>query len=163
MAWRCRLSESYNEAVGRRLRAIRGQKGMSLQQVEELSDQEFKASVVGAYERGERSLSLPRMQRLAGFYGVPVDQLLPQSDRSPGAGVSVEPVHSVVIDLTALDASTSPNAVLVERFIRAIQIMRQDFNGRVLTIRSSDLDLLGRMLEDDQESLSEILTPMAGF
>ncbi len=153
------MSESYNEAVGRRLRAIRGQKGMSLQQVEELSDQEFKASVVGAYERGERSLSLPRMQRLAGFYGVPVDQLLPQSDRSPGAGTPPQVTHSVVIDLTALDASTSPNAVLVERFIRAIQIMRQDFNGRVLTIRSSDMELLGRMLEDDQESLGEILTP----
>lgn len=153
------MSDSYNETVGRRLRAIRGQKGMSLQQVEELSDQEFKASVVGAYERGERSLSLPRMQRLASFYGVPVDQLLPQSGRSPGAGEPTQGARSVVIDLTALDASTSPNAVLVERFIRAIQIMRQDFNGRVLTIRSSDLEVLGRMLEDDQESLSEILTP----
>lgn len=153
------VSESYNEEVGRRLRAIRGQKGMSLQQVEELSAQEFKASVVGAYERGERSLSLPRMQRLAGFYGVPVDQLLPPTDRSPGADTTTRYGRSMVIDLTALDASTSPNAVLVEKFIRAIQIMRQDFNGRVLTIRSSDIELLGRMLEDDQQSLSEIITP----
>lgn len=153
------VSESYNEEVGRRLRAIRGQKGMSLQQVEELSNQEFKASVVGAYERGERSLSLPRMQRLAAFYGVPVDQLLPPNDRSPGADTAARDGRSVVIDLTALDASTSPNAVLVEKFIRAIQIMRQDFNGRVMTIRSSDIVLLGRMLEDDQQSLSEIITP----
>ncbi len=76
------MTDSYNEAVGRRLRSIRKQKGLSLQDVEANSEQEFKASVLGAYERGERSLSLPRMQRLAAFYGVPVDQLLPSDGRS---------------------------------------------------------------------------------
>ena len=60
------MTETYNEAVGRRLRSIRKQKGLSLQDVEANSGQEFKASVLGAYERGERSLSLPRLQRLAG-------------------------------------------------------------------------------------------------
>ena len=74
------MTDSYNQAVGRRLRAIRKQKGLSLQDVEAVSEQEFKASVLGAYERGERSLSLPRMQRLAGFYGVPIDQLLPPDE-----------------------------------------------------------------------------------
>ena len=79
-----RADRGYNQSIGRRLRAIRKQKGMSLQGVEARSDLEFKASVLGAYERGERSLSLPRLQRLAGFYGVPVDQLLPPGDRSAG-------------------------------------------------------------------------------
>ena len=44
---------TYNEMVGERLRSIRRQRGLSLQDVQKLSDQEFKASVVGAYERGE--------------------------------------------------------------------------------------------------------------
>ncbi len=75
-------TEVYNQSIGRRLRAIRKQKGMSLQDVEAKSELEFKASVLGAYERGERSLSLPRLQRLAGFYGVPVDQFsLPETGR----------------------------------------------------------------------------------
>ncbi len=47
---------SYNEAVGSRLRSIRKQRGLSLQDVEEISGREFKASVLGAYERGERAL-----------------------------------------------------------------------------------------------------------
>ena len=63
--------------VGERLRAIRRQKGLSLHDVEARSDQEFKASVLGAYERGERAISVPRLLRLAELYEVPADQLLP--------------------------------------------------------------------------------------
>ena len=39
---------------------------------------EFKASVLGAYERGERAISVPRLLRLAEIYEVPADQLLPR-------------------------------------------------------------------------------------
>src|SRR5207253_3843521 len=64
--------------VGERLRAIRRQKGLSLHDVEARSNQEFKASVLGAYERGERAISVPRLLRLAELYRVPADQLLPK-------------------------------------------------------------------------------------
>src|ERR1700722_20252522 len=67
----------YAHAVGLRLRAVRRQKRLSLQAVEQESGQEFKASVLGAYERGERAISVPRLQRLARLYDVPVEQLLP--------------------------------------------------------------------------------------
>ena len=50
---------TYAVKVGGRLRAIRKQKRLSLQDVEAGSDQEFKASVLGAYERGERAISVP--------------------------------------------------------------------------------------------------------
>ena len=43
---------NYARRVGQRLRAIRRQKRLSLQEVEAASSQEFKASVLGAYERG---------------------------------------------------------------------------------------------------------------
>src|SRR3954467_11484346 len=75
----------YSRKVGERLRAIRRQKRLSLQEVEAASNQEFKASVLGAYERGERAISVPRLQRLARFYSVPVDQLLPK-DEGPDFG-----------------------------------------------------------------------------
>lgn len=154
------MEASYNQAVGRRLRSIRKQKGYSLQEVEERSGQEFKASVVGAYERGERSLSLPRMQRLASFYGVPVDQLLPAPDRSPGSDHIAWSSGGVTIDLDALEHADSAEVEIVERFIRAIQLMRQDFNGKVLTIRSSDLELLARVLGDEAD-MGEVLEPLA--
>src|SRR5207253_3934884 len=73
-----KAASAYARRVGERLRAIRKQKGLSLQEVEADSTQEFKASVLGAYERGERSISVPRLQRLARYYNVPVDQLLPR-------------------------------------------------------------------------------------
>jgi transcriptional regulator with XRE-family HTH domain len=73
--------------IGDRLRAIRRQQGLSLHDVEARSGQEFKASVLGAYERGERALSVTRLLRLAELYDVPPDQLLPRS-------------HDVEIDLT---------------------------------------------------------------
>lgn len=75
----------YGRQVGERLRLIRRQKRFSLQEVEAISDQEFKASVLGAYERGERAISVPRLQRLAHFYKVPVDQLLPEGDEDEAA------------------------------------------------------------------------------
>ena len=71
-------SLAYNVRVGDRLRSIRRQKKLSLQEVESNSQDEFKASVLGAYERGERSISLPRLRRLADFYDVPIEQLLPR-------------------------------------------------------------------------------------
>ena len=79
------MPPSYGRKVGERLRAIRRQKRLSLQDVEAASNQEFKASVLGAYERGERAISVPRLQRLARFYSVPVDQLLPK-DEGPDFG-----------------------------------------------------------------------------
>ncbi|MEY3034020.1 MAG: hypothetical protein RLZ86_642, partial [Actinomycetota bacterium] len=50
----------YSRRVGERLRAIRKQKKLSLHELDDVSNGEFKASVVGAYERGERAISLPR-------------------------------------------------------------------------------------------------------
>ena len=82
---------AYARAVGARLRAMRKQMHLSLQAVEATSQQEFKASVLGAYERGERAISVPRLQRLAKLYDVPVDQLLPpDGDASTRWGPSGE-------------------------------------------------------------------------
>src|SRR5579883_2742786 len=82
---------AYARAVGSRLRAMRKQMRLSLQAVEAMSDQEFKASVLGAYERGERAISVPRLQRLAKLYDVPVDQLLPPDKGAAGRWGAADP------------------------------------------------------------------------
>src|ERR1700704_5439521 len=97
------VASTYAERVGERLRAVRKQKRLSLQAVESGSHQEFKASVLGAYERGERAISVPRLQRLARFYSVPVDQLLPREDGDTATGD--------VLDLTESTARDSRIAV----------------------------------------------------
>ena len=148
---------AYARAVGARLRAMRKQMRLSLQAVEVMSEQEFKASVLGAYERGERAISVPRLQRLAKLYDVPVDQLLPPDDdattRWGVAGSSPETAplsarrslqgtpgnEKVTIDLTKLHSVSGPERDLLRRFLSMIQVHRQDFNGRMITIRAEDV------------------------
>ena len=144
---------SYNERVGERLRSIRRQRGFSLQEVQKLSGGEFKAAVLGAYERGERSLSVPRLHRLAGYYGVPVVQLLPP-DPAP---ISVQPDDDkITIDLGRLEELDGPGGDIIERFIASIQVERQDFNGKVLTIRREDLRVLNRLIGDGESLATRI-------
>jgi transcriptional regulator with XRE-family HTH domain len=143
--------DAYGRKVGERLRSIRRQKGLSLQEVESTSQQEFKASVVGAYERGERAISVPRLQRLAAFYNVPVDQLLPREggdnsvvDLTERAGDRMG--RATTIDLARLRELDSPGAELLVRYLEMIQVQRQDFNGRILTVRRDDLRAIACML-----------------
>jgi transcriptional regulator with XRE-family HTH domain len=140
---------TYNELVGRRLRSIRRQRGFSLQDVQSLSDGEFKAAVLGAYERGERSISVPRLHRLAGYYDVPVAQLLPPDPRQT-VGKAPSP-DQITIDLTRLDDIGGAESEVLERFLTAIQVERQDFNGRVLTVRRDDLKVLSRLIGTGSE------------
>lgn len=145
------VSTNYSSKVGERLRSIRRQKRLSLQEVEAVSNQEFKASVLGAYERGERAISVPRLQRLARFYSVPVDQLLPTDD-GPGFGEDGQPVYtapvesSITIDLRKLEEFDGPEGDMLTRYLAMIQVQRQDFNGRVLTIRRDDLRAIACLL-----------------
>ncbi|MEO7428477.1 MAG: transcriptional regulator [Acidimicrobiales bacterium] len=151
---------AYAGKVGSRLRSIRRQKRLSLQDVEATSGQEFKASVLGAYERGERAISVPRLQRLARFYRVPVDQLLPGDDgpdfgpRPGDADLIIDLDRSaartdekVKLDLTAIERMQGTDAEMLSRYLRMVQVQRGDFNGRVLTVRRDDLRAIACILD----------------
>ena len=151
----------YAQSVGLRLRAVRRQKRLSLQAVEKSSAEEFKASVLGAYERGERTISVPRLQRLAQIYDVPVDQLLPPDSSSPmgrGAAGSIarngeSRSRKVTVDLVRLAEARGPERDLLRHFLASVQVQRQDFNGKVLTIREDDLRIMASMFGRSVEAL----------
>lgn len=151
---------SYAKVVGERLREIRKQKKLSLQEVERVSDQEFKASVLGAYERGERAISVPRLHRLARFYKVPVDQLLPGGEKPEEPGRREIDASGARIDLTRLEDIGGAEAEMLSRYLRMIQVQRQDFNGRVLTIRRDDMRAIACILGVAQESADRRLEEM---
>ena len=144
-------SELFSREVGLRLRAVRRQRGMTLEDVERASDGRWSASAVGAYERGFRNLSLPRLRELADFYGVPMSLLLGESDRS----VVPDAPGRVVLDLTALEEE--PDAGAVQRYAQAILMERGDWNGRVLSIRRDDVRALCAVLQIPEETLVERL------
>ncbi|CAG4929001.1 MULTISPECIES: transcriptional regulator [Acidithrix] len=175
------LVDGYAAAVGSRLRSVRKQKKLSLQAVEAMSELEFKASVLGAYERGERSISVPRLQRLAALYDVPIDQLLPKdpftlnlppsefrSGEINSADLILDPMMQpevtyrrssptetkVTIDLNRLNEVSGPERDVLKRYLGMIQVQRQDFNGRMITIRTDDLRVIGCIFELTLDQMS---------
>lgn len=154
---------AFGREVGDRLRDIRRRQGRSLHAVQAASGGEFKASVLGAYERSERIISVLRLQRLAILYGVPVDQLLPPTRSAPPnaqvSSVDTPPATSaaepapVTIDLRKLEDVLTPEEDVLRRYIHAIQVQRGDFNGKMITIRREDVRSLARVLERDEVSM----------
>lgn len=70
---------SYNQRLGENLRAQRQKVGVSLADVQLQTGGVFKGSVLGAYERGDRAMTVHRLSLLCSFYGVhPIAVLPPQ-------------------------------------------------------------------------------------
>ena len=126
------MSDRFSVSLGQRLRAARRQRGWSLGEVESQTEGEFKASVVGAYERGERAISAQRFARLSEVYGIPAAELLP-----------VGPSEPVIIDLDALDSGSGGD--LVERYLASIQLLRKEPGTR--EVRQSDRAIIGSLLQ----------------
>ncbi len=146
----------YATALGERLRNIRVQKGMSLQDVQQASKGKWKAAVVGAYERGDRNVTVTRLSELANFYGVPVSEILPGDD-TPAVPGQYEGRRRVVLDLEGLSKVPEADRDPLSRFTHAIQIQRGDYNGRVLTIREDDLMALALLYQTTAADLSRRL------
>lgn len=151
---------NYSKMVGLRLRAVRRQKRLSLHDVETDSGKEFKASVLGAYERGERAISVPRLQRLSAFYGVAVDQLLPplfveSAETDPHLVDRRGQIRGITIDLRKLDELSTTEAALLSRYVGMIKSQRFGFRGSELTMRREDLNALAVLLEADVETVKD--------
>jgi transcriptional regulator with XRE-family HTH domain len=143
---------AFSVEVGQRLRAVRRARELSLDDVERTSGGRWSASAVGAYERGFRNLSLPRLRELADFYNVPMGVLLGEEDGQGRAGARVA---KVVLDLEALGRVEEADPVV--RYLRTIIIERGDFNGRVLSVRRDDIRALCAVLHSTEVELFDTL------
>ncbi len=133
--------------VGVRLRALREQRQMTLQDVEHFSEGGFVPSTIGAYERGERAISLPRLQRLAALYGVPVEQLIPASDDRPTAYRSSPITEPLRVDLDRLNQLGGDGFLSMLRFIENLRAHRGDWDSNLITLRGADAIVIGAMLD----------------
>jgi transcriptional regulator with XRE-family HTH domain len=143
---------AFSVEVGQRLRAVRRARELSLDDVERTSGGRWSASAVGAYERGFRNLSLPRLRELAEFYGIPMGVLLGEAD---GQGRAAARMAKVVLDLEALGRIQEADPVV--RYLRTIIIERGDFNGRVLSVRRDDIRALCAILHATEIELFDTL------
>lgn len=143
---------SYAEEVGARLRRVRVQQGWSLQDVERRSEGEWKAAVVGSYERGDRNISASRLIELAEFYGVAPSEILP----TDGGPRPMDRSAGIVVDLKKL-AEAGPRFDGVRRYCESIQLQRGDYNRDLLSIRGDDMRALSVILETDTDGLLSAL------
>jgi transcriptional regulator with XRE-family HTH domain len=127
--------------IAKRLRQIRRQQSLTLKQVEIRSRGKWKAVVVGSYERGSRSLSISRAQELCDFYGVPLSQLFNSAEKTAES----ELPNLWRIDLRKLRSYEGLPDLFVEQItslISYLTLKRDDWNGEILTIRFSDIEIL---------------------
>ena len=127
------MVDKFNAALGGRLRAARRQRGWSLGEVESSTSGEFKASVVGAYERGERAISVRRFVRLGEIYAVEPAFLLPATARERG----------LTIDLDSLEGAAGGD--LADRYLAAIRLLRRA--GDSDEVRDADKTVIASLLE----------------
>jgi transcriptional regulator with XRE-family HTH domain len=142
---------TFSVEVGQRLRSVRRARRFSLDDVERKSGGRWSASAVGAYERGFRNLTLPRLRELAQFYDVPITVLLGE----PSDDQAISDTSRLVLDLEALDRA--PDAAPLVRYLRTIILERGDFNGRVLSVRRDDIRALCAVRHSTETELFKTL------
>lgn len=136
-----------------RLREIRKARGFTLSDFEELSGGEFKAVVMGSYERGSRAISLARLERIAAIYQLPIEYFL-------GSELSEGNLQSAMcFDLRVLRSIENPSEAVaaIKRYLSLIARKRSDWRGEILTLRSSDCEQMESTLTDNGTLREQLL------
>lgn len=111
---------------------------MTLNELQVKSAGKFKPSAVGAYERGERSISIERFCNLCEIYGTPADRLLAEML----AELAPEGRRETVIDLNRLSLLEVDQAKVVADFVHKVRLQREDYLTDVVTLRAGDIESL---------------------
>ena len=150
--------DGYGRKVGERLRAIRRQKGLSLQEVEAGSQpgvQGVGARRLRAGRAGHLGAPPPApgrvLQRARSTSSCPATTTSPPaSSTSPRPGRSASPGAGHHRPRAGSASCDAPGADLLIRYLPMIQVQRQDFNGRMLTIRRDDLRAIACILDTER-------------
>ncbi|NLV72164.1 MAG: helix-turn-helix domain-containing protein [Actinobacteria bacterium] len=146
----------YAELVGEKLRRIRQDRGLSLQEVCSRSGDSFVVSTLSAYERGKRSLSLERLSELASIYGQSPMSILDIGDESDyqRALVSSAPLR---IRLAGLERLSPEERRPLETYLSFLRQLRNDPARDMLTIRKEDLTYLSGLYGMRPQALRDYL------
>ena len=144
------MVETFARQVGLRLRAVRAQHGLSLNDVETTSQGRWKAVVVGSYERADRAVTVAKLAELAHFYAVPVVELLTSP---PVVAPRVPSGSDLVINLARLAELPSRQIGPLARYVAAIRSQRIQDSDTSIAMRSQDLHCLAVIYDTAPETL----------
>ena len=133
------------KTVSLRLRTLRKSRGWTLQDIEIRSQGSIKAVVMGSYERGTRAISLARCLELANLFAIPISELLAEPDPQI-FGNTASKRFDLRRSASLTESNTDRKFAYLHKFLLAIAQRRGDWNGEILTLRSSDLDTLTLLL-----------------
>ncbi len=132
----------YAAELGRRLRAARHRRGMSLLDVQTRTNGRWTAGTLGAYERGSRALRVHRLVELADLYDMAAIMLVPPP---PSARSDLVGLPPLAIDLHRLRKLPPTRTGPLRRWIAIVQVLRADSSRDVLRLRRTDLPALARL------------------
>ncbi len=148
--------KQYAELVGEKLRRMRQERGLSLQEVCARSGGSFVVSTLSAYERGKRSLSLERLSELAAIYGQSPTTVL-DLDADTGPRRVTTGGSPLRISLDQLDKLGPEERRPLESYLAFLRELRNDPAREVLTIRKDDLAYLSALYGVRPQSLKDYL------
>lgn len=136
-----------------RIRQLRREKGLTLLECEILSRGRIRAVVLGAYERGDRSMSLKKVIEIAELFGVRLAHLI-AADLQPEQSRIAGSRH--IYDLRALRAlAPSEQKILLFRYLSRIAEQRGDWAGEVISIRHADVEAIARLVDSEEIKFQE--------
>ena len=136
-----------------RIRQLRREKGFTLLECEIQSRGRIRAVVLGAYERGDRSMSLKKVIEIAELFGVPLAHLI-AADLQPEQSRIAGSRH--IYDLRALRAlAPSEQKILLSRYLSRIAEQRGDWGGEVISIRHADVEAIARLVDSEEIKFQE--------
>lgn len=143
------IPERSIEEIAAAMKSVRKAKGMTLREVEAKSGGTWKAVVIGSYERCDRALSIKKAISLANFYQVPLNELLGLTSESKSPSR-----EKITLDIRATSHLTHGDTGLeiLQKFASLICARREDWNGEVLSIRTTDLATLSILLNVDEQA-----------
>ncbi len=146
----------YAELVGEKLRRLRQDRGMSLQEVCDRSGGSFVVSTLSAYERGKRSVSLERLLELSDIYGLSPTSLLELDDEGEFQG-HLGRNRPLRIRVEHLDRLSEAERRPLENYLQFLRNLRNDPALEILTIRKDDLTYLSSLYGVRPQALTERL------
>lgn len=149
-------NKRFVEHVGVRLRRLRQEKGMSLQEVCDSSGGSFVVSTLSAYERGKRSLSLERLLEIAAIYDVSPLYIMDITEKSAPES-ELDDRRPLRINLRHMERLGENERRPLENYLDFLRNLRNDTGATVMTIRKNDLEYLSTLYGIRPQTLKDRL------
>jgi transcriptional regulator with XRE-family HTH domain len=148
---------AHQKLIGERLRNVRLQKRLTLKEVEARSKGSFKVSVLGAYERGHRQITVARLCQLAKLYQVtPTCFLDDEKDDTLN-----DTANAVPINLRGLERLPKRYQSFLSKYIQVIKRKRGDLDDKTVTLRRDDIFLIACILHTSPDKLNQRLEKLS--